>query len=1124
MKADKTIASKQNRVAQSPATVTSTAGFAAPKPKAQSDFARPALYYSLANIQLSATDTATGLSAERVGEIAATGVNGTPRPLPYFNRVQQAFGKHDISHVQTYADGQAIQAAKSIGAEAYASGHKIAFANTNPSLHTVAHEAAHIVQQQAGVHLKGGVGQAGDKYEQHADRVADAVVAGRSAESLLNSCQTGHNGASGGVQRELKIGEQKYDDGDKALLALATIGESLEDDDDADDVIDEFLDENNLARYNVDMYLAELIDDQLTHTFTSNEQVENYFYKRSQEDRLDSESGRVFWAFLTELLLDTENPIQEITRLAIDFTGLGDLVKVEQFFPGSAPKGNSTKLSFHTKDVETKTVRNKAAESFLMPGLDDTSKDTGLGEMTGLGEFDAQSQSFTLANIETEYKNDYLVRATLKKEHDTKSSQKNSIKNLKKIKKLSIDTIDIIERKTNGSILKLSKDNLNKKDKVLELIEDIDHPIVDDEKLFDDDQVAELGTLINNIYEWEALNQTFKGNPLYKHLQTFTVEVGSGESKKALGELPLTAKGKAANLEKHLDNYIETNAFSATASGSGAKVGTKSIKTHVVWNKANYLSGTKMVADPLGPDHPLGSDPDDSFASQATKDMELIANPTGKREIQYIRGHLLNEQLGGPGDDVRNLAPITQNANSSHKNHVETEVKRLVNVEHKWIWYEVEVLFGDMSVDKTVVDADANIKNAVIRNGTKYPQFFICRWGLLDFQPTSTDPNKTRRTSDKKETKLEFGDPWKIRADKKEDIAEPEFVDDDDFVDDALVTEIDLTENIVLTTDKEVKNAILGAALYSAQLGKLKAELNAAKASVEEQEVLTKMYKKYFISITNWLNHLNTDSKDAVVASTPTAAGSSAGAATATIPKDVEQLKSLIAENKEVMSDAYIAAIDYGQIKKARETRTKLKDTALTRLKNALTAILDKDSEYTKSIYKDKIKDKLDNLLQQLLSFRIGEVIVEQVLDETMRKQIYQNRVRGGQSIRHTGKRERLSETVATNVKKKKLSNTDRDILSSYKFYDYEDLQFLLRTQQKQINSSNPQAKRQAYNVITILLDLKDASLDESDDFNEISQTTQTLFTTESGLYDTMLSLTTNARAELETDDVNMDR
>ena len=54
-----------------------------------------------------------------------------------------------------------------------------------PDLHTAAHEAAHVIQQRKGVDLKSGLGRKGDRYERHADAVADKVVRGKSAETLL---------------------------------------------------------------------------------------------------------------------------------------------------------------------------------------------------------------------------------------------------------------------------------------------------------------------------------------------------------------------------------------------------------------------------------------------------------------------------------------------------------------------------------------------------------------------------------------------------------------------------------------------------------------------------------------------------------------------------------------------------------------------------------------------------------------------------------------------------------------------------------------------------------------------------------------------------------------------------
>jgi hypothetical protein len=93
-----------------------------------------------------------------------------------------------------------------MGANAYAKGNHVALSDTS-DLHTTAHEAAHVVQQSAGVQLYGGVGEPGDRYEKHADDVADAVVAGKSAEGLLTQMVGAPSGAmsgGGAVQMDKK--------------------------------------------------------------------------------------------------------------------------------------------------------------------------------------------------------------------------------------------------------------------------------------------------------------------------------------------------------------------------------------------------------------------------------------------------------------------------------------------------------------------------------------------------------------------------------------------------------------------------------------------------------------------------------------------------------------------------------------------------------------------------------------------------------------------------------------------------------------------------------------------------------------------------------------------------------
>ncbi len=140
--------------------------------------------------------------AGTVHAAAAHGISGSSTSLPHGDQIQQLFGRHDVSTIQAHTDGAAAAGTRAMGAEAYATGNHVAFAGT-PDLHTAAHEAAHVVQQRAGVQLKGGVGAVGDAYERNADDVADRVVQGKSAEDLLHG---GANASSAGGSVQKKDG------------------------------------------------------------------------------------------------------------------------------------------------------------------------------------------------------------------------------------------------------------------------------------------------------------------------------------------------------------------------------------------------------------------------------------------------------------------------------------------------------------------------------------------------------------------------------------------------------------------------------------------------------------------------------------------------------------------------------------------------------------------------------------------------------------------------------------------------------------------------------------------------------------------------------------------------------
>lgn len=135
--------------------------------------------------------------AESTHASAERGVSGPASALPHMDSIQRAFGRHDVSQIEAHVGSEADAATQEMGAKAYASGNQVALGSGGTDLHTVAHEAAHVVQQRGGVQLAGGVGRDGDAHEQHADAVADRVVKGQSAEALLDRAAKG-GAAKGG--------------------------------------------------------------------------------------------------------------------------------------------------------------------------------------------------------------------------------------------------------------------------------------------------------------------------------------------------------------------------------------------------------------------------------------------------------------------------------------------------------------------------------------------------------------------------------------------------------------------------------------------------------------------------------------------------------------------------------------------------------------------------------------------------------------------------------------------------------------------------------------------------------------------------------------------------------------
>ncbi|MBX5483942.1 MAG: hypothetical protein IRZ16_19130 [Myxococcaceae bacterium] len=122
--------------------------------------------------------------------------------------------------------------------------------------------------------------------------------------------------------------------------------------------------------------------------------------------------------------------------------------------------------------------------------------------------------------------------------------------------------------------------------------------------------------------------------------------------------------------------------------------------------QGDYVVGTHMLANPLSMDHPTGTE------SKADTDQDwmpkLLPSASGARSDGYVKGHLLNHDLGGIANQC-NLFPITGWANNQHKTYAEQYIKSGINNGYVYA-YRVEI--GNVkqgyvpSLSKYTIDAD----------------------------------------------------------------------------------------------------------------------------------------------------------------------------------------------------------------------------------------------------------------------------------------------------------------------------------------------------------------------------------------------------------------------------------
>jgi Skp family chaperone for outer membrane proteins len=163
----------------------------------------------------------------------------------------------------------------------------------------------------------------------------------------------------------------------------------------------------------------------------------------------------------------------------------------------------------------------------------------------------------------------------------------------------------------------------------------------------------------------------------------------------------------------------------AQVPGSGIAGLTSQIR-YTSGNLVGRTVGQEMVADPLGPDHPMGQEP----AGENIWRNILVTDPEQSNDRKYIRGHLLNHQVGGTGA-AQNLFPITATANDSHESQIESRVKRWVNTERKWVYYRVHV---------ANINAVVNPAGPIVNN--RIDAQFVCTASVIDTTLPLTPANR----------------------------------------------------------------------------------------------------------------------------------------------------------------------------------------------------------------------------------------------------------------------------------------------------------------------------------------------------------------------------------------------
>lgn len=152
-----------------------------------------------------------------------------------------------------------------------------------------------------------------------------------------------------------------------------------------------------------------------------------------------------------------------------------------------------------------------------------------------------------------------------------------------------------------------------------------------------------------------------------------------------------------------------------------------------VWgSEFNGTFGTSMRIDFLSTKKSSGSSADSKLYNTQYRHLDKRKGESGSRPY-YVRGHLLNADFHGPGNEWKNLTPLTYSANSLHKTRVEGKIReKMVNGKTAFR-YMLQVNYG-RGLNQSLIDeviASGKPKAAEVAEIIKMEQYV----------PTSIQPN-----------------------------------------------------------------------------------------------------------------------------------------------------------------------------------------------------------------------------------------------------------------------------------------------------------------------------------------------------------------------------------------------